>query len=185
MARTALVLGCALIVSAALGCERADPGAAGTPAPDTEQPAVAPPDPILDEPRAPAAVIAERQAELPHLTVQVRELARVDPSVLKLRFSFANTSSTGQDVEFGRTFAPEAADVDTVAGVHLIDAARQKKYFVLRAADGSPLCSGGITRIGPGERVELWADFPAPPQGTRSITVRIPRVPPITGVPIT
>ncbi len=130
-------------------------------------------------------VVAEHQAEDAQLRVQILELERVGANVLRLHFAFVNDSPANEVVEFGAAFAPEAGDADSVAGVHLVDVPRQKKYFVLRETSGQPLCSRDLVPLAPGDRVELWATFPAPSQEAEAIMVVIPTVRPFEAIPIT
>jgi len=179
------VLVLALVVFGTLGCEQTEADTSANKVADVEQLSVESKTKESGETDISHDVTSKYSAEASNLTVHVLELVHVGPNVLKLRFSFSNTSNSGEYIEFGNAFAQEDADVGTVAGVYLIDALRQKKYFILRASDGKALCSSGITRIGPGESLELWANFPAPPQDSSLVTVHVPMVPPIGEVPIT
>lgn len=180
-----LILVLLLLVFGASGCEQTDADTSVNEVSDVEQLSVEPKTKESSETDISETVTSKYSAEASHLTVDVLELARVGPNVLKLRFVFSNTSDAGEYIEFGNAFAQEDADAGTVAGVYLIDAFRQKKYFILRGSDGKALCSSGITRIGPGESLELWANFPAPPQDSSLVTVHVPMIPPIGEVPIT
>ena len=180
-----LILVLVLLVFGASGCEQTGVDTSANKVEDVEQSSVESKTKESSEADISQAVTSKYSARASNLTVHVLELVRVGPNVLKLRFSFANTSNSGEYIEFGNAFAQEDADTGTVAGVYLTDALRQKKYFVLRESDGKALCSRGITRIGPGESLELWANFPAPPQNSLLVTVHVPMVPPIGEVPIT
>lgn len=66
-------------------------------------------------------------------------------------------------------------DHDTVSGATLVDEDRGRKHFVLRDGRGRPLCSQGVDFwLEPGEQIDLFAKFPAPPAGTKSLAFAVP-----------
>ncbi|MEU3406195.1 hypothetical protein ABZ766_19955 [Streptomyces sp. NPDC006670] len=67
-----------------------------------------------------------------------------------------------------------SASAASVAGATLVDKAGKKRYYVLRDTEGRCSCTVGITRIGPGESVPFFAQFPAPPVGTSEVDFGIP-----------
>jgi hypothetical protein len=109
-------------------------------------------------------------------------VTRIGDYALKVVFLFANTSAAGDIVTFGSGFA--AADMDTIADAYLLDAANQRKYFVMRDGSNRAECSSGVGPLRPGERRALWATFAAPPRGVARITIRLPHVEPLE-VPLT
>ena len=86
---------------------------------------------------------------------------------------------------FGYSFGEGGGDFGTISGIHLIDAANKKKYFVVRDTDKACVCSSNIANIAAGSQSVLWAKFPAPPDDVQKITVEIPHFPPFEDVPIT
>ncbi|MCX5376231.1 hypothetical protein [Streptomyces sp. NBC_00091] len=67
-----------------------------------------------------------------------------------------------------------SASAASVAGATLIDKQGKKRYYVLRDTEGRCSCTIGITRIGPGESVPFFAQFPAPPTSTSEVDFGIP-----------
>ncbi|MFF3254562.1 hypothetical protein ACFYWP_26905 [Actinacidiphila glaucinigra] len=66
----------------------------------------------------------------------------------------------------------------SVAGAVLVDSAGKKRYYVLRDTEGKCLCTMGLTLIKPGETRPLFAQFPAPPEGTTEMEFQLPTMPP-------
>ncbi|WP_330332350.1 hypothetical protein OHS33_23335 [Streptomyces sp. NBC_00536] len=67
-----------------------------------------------------------------------------------------------------------SASAASVAGVTLIDKAGKKRYYVLRDTEGRCLCTIGLTRIGAGESVPFFAQFPAPPANVTEVDFNLP-----------
>jgi hypothetical protein len=138
---------------------------------------VTPPATAQRDPGPPA--LAEATSEWPYLSVRVTEVTRVGDYALKVVFLFVNTSAAGDIVTFGSGFAAAAADMGTIADAYLLDAANQRRYFVMRDGSDRAECSSGIGPLRPGERRALWATFAAPPRGVTRITIRLPHVKPL------
>ncbi|MDX3239289.1 hypothetical protein PV392_27110 [Streptomyces sp. ME03-5709C] len=66
----------------------------------------------------------------------------------------------------------------SVAGAVLVDSVGKKRYYVLRDTEGKCLCTMGLTLIKPGETRPLFAQFPAPPEGTTEVEFQLPTMPP-------
>ncbi|MEU9718496.1 hypothetical protein [Streptomyces sp. NPDC047976] len=62
----------------------------------------------------------------------------------------------------------------SVAGATLVDKVGKKRYYVLRDTEGRCLCSTGIARIGAGESVPFFMQFPAPPATTTEVDFNLP-----------
>ena len=73
--------------------------------------------------------------------------------------------------------------VAVVGGVHLIDPEGKKKYFVARDSEGKCVCSAFVP-LKPGERVNHWGRFAAPPETVERLTVVIPPFAPMDDVPV-
>ncbi|MEU3722014.1 hypothetical protein [Streptomyces sp. NPDC031705] len=67
-----------------------------------------------------------------------------------------------------------SASAASVAGATLVDKQGKKRYYVLRDTEGRCSCTIGITRIGPGESVPFFAQFPAPPASASEVDFAIP-----------
>ena len=134
---------------------------------------------------APSAVLATADGEAPGLRVEVMELKRVSGGTVNLKFVMINDS--GKSVDFGYSFVDRSHDVvdfKSIGGVHLIDAAGKKKYFVVRDSGKKCVCSQNLKDLQPKSRMNLWAKFPAPPENVEKISVVIPHFMPMDDVPI-
>jgi hypothetical protein len=114
--------------------------------------------------------LATAQGEVPEVTVAVQELRR-RPNALMLKVAVINHSY--QPYMFFN-----------FSDIHLIDEANQKKYFVMRDAEGNPSCSGGDPDIMDGSQAILWAEFPLPPDDVQKVNVLVPKFQPMEDVPI-
>jgi hypothetical protein len=156
------------------GCSKKEEAAVPPPQP---QPA---PQPAAQPAAAPSSTaLPSTQGEYPGLTLTVQELKR-SSNALTLKFVLLSKDGFA----FGSSFGEGGGDFGTISGIHLIDAANKKKYFVVRDADGTCVCSRNIANIAAGSQSVLWAKFPAPPDDVQKITVEIPHFPPIEDVPI-
>jgi hypothetical protein len=134
---------------------------------------------------APSAVIATADGESPGVRVEVTELKRVSGGTINLKFVMINDSD--KKVDFGYSFVDRGHDVvdfKSIGGVHLIDAAGKKKYFVVRDSEKKCVCSQNLKDLQPKSRMNLWAKFPAPPDNVEKISVVIPHFMPMDDVPI-
>ena len=70
----------------------------------------------------------------------------------------------------------------------LVDEVHKKKYLIVVDENDRPVASrhGGPSwvAIGPGETINAWAKFPAPPADAERVSVHIPGVPPFEDVAI-
>ncbi|HEY6136208.1 MAG TPA: hypothetical protein VI670_00420 [Thermoanaerobaculia bacterium] len=131
------------------------------------------------------AGIASADAETSGVKVVVQELKRTSGGTVAMKFTITN----GSDKAMGTGYAfgdkdHEIADFNSVGGVHLVDEAGKKKYFVVRDTDGKCVCSQGVKDLKPGGTANLWARFPAPPDNVAKITVIVPHFQPMDDVPI-
>jgi hypothetical protein len=95
-----------------------------------------------------------------------------------------NTGEPGESFELGATFASDPRDVGTIADAFLVDEAGSRKYYVLRDGSNRPRTSVETTALAPGESRPVWASFPAPPAGTAQVTICLPHVAPMGGIPV-
>ncbi len=157
------------------GCSKKEEAAVPPP---QQQPAPQPtPQPA---PTSSANALPSTQGEFPGLTLTIQELKR-SSSTLTLKFVLQ--SKGGFAIQYG--FGESDKEFGNISGIHLIDEANRKKYFVVRDADGACVCSRDIANIAAGSQSVLWAKFPAPPDDVQKITVEVPHFPPIEDVPIT
>jgi hypothetical protein len=157
------------------GCSKKEEAAVPPP---QQQPA---PQPAPQAARtASANALPSTQGEFPGLTLTSQELKR---SSNTLTLKFVLQSKGGFAIQYG--FGESDKEFGNISGIHLIDEANKKKYFVVRDADGACVCSHDIANIAAGSQSVLWAKFPAPPDDVQKITVEVPHFPPIEDVPIT
>jgi len=166
--RLSAALGIVIALSLVAGCSKQEPAPAAAPAP----PPAATPVPVAT-PKPTPQWLATAQGETQGVTVAVQELRR-RPNALMLKVAVINHSYHfyyfhGSDQGFSAT--------------HLIDEANQKKYFVVRDAEGSPSCSRDPD-IADDSQVILWAEFPLPPDDVQKINVLVPKFQPMEDVPI-
>lgn len=126
------------------------------------------------EPPARAVVAADP------IGLELVEVVRVSRDVVEVRLSLINRGTEPLDV--GSRFAERETDAGSVSAMVLLETAARKKSFVLRDASERPLCTTGLTPLAPGDRRTVWARFPAP--GSRSVTVELPGLAPLTSVPV-
>ncbi|MFJ7332172.1 hypothetical protein ACIQUU_02800 [Streptomyces sp. NPDC101116] len=62
----------------------------------------------------------------------------------------------------------------SLGGATLVDSKGKKRYYVLRDTDGRPLTTTGFSSIKPGETIDVFLQFPAPPSGTTDISFQLP-----------
>jgi hypothetical protein len=157
------------------GCSKKEEAAVPPP-----QPQPAPQSAPQPAPTPSSNALPSTQGEFPGLTLTVQELKR-SSNALTLKFVLQSKGG----MAFGYDFGEGGKEFGSIGGIHLIDAANKKKYFVVRDADGSCVCSRDIANIAAGSQSVLWAKFPAPPDDVQKITVEVPHFPPIEDVPIT
>ncbi len=127
--------------------------------------------------------LATSEGEYPRLTAAIQELKR-GPNTLMLKLVMINQSGNGRgDLDFDYEEGVITSR-PSISGVHLIDEANNKKYFVVKDSEGDCICSRRIEGIQPWSQKALWAQFPAPPDEVQNITVEIPHFPPMQDVPI-
>jgi len=134
---------------------------------------------------ASSAVLATADGETPGVRVEVTELKRVSGGTVNLKLVMINDSE--KEVHFNYSFGDPShsiVDFNSIGGVHLIDAAGKKKYFVVRDSEKKGVCSQGLKAVQPKARMNLWAKFPAPPDNVEKISVVIPHFMPMDDVPI-
>lgn len=142
------------------------------------------PAPQAAAPAAGGPVLARSDGDKTGLSVEVTELKRGSGGTLTLKFAMVN--NTKEQIRFGGDYGAGGGNVDdhSVSGAHLIDAVNKKKYLVVRDSAKKCVCSVVKSAIPVGERMNLWAKFPAPPDNVKVISVMIPHFAPMDDVPI-
>lgn len=128
-----------------------------------------------------AAALAETEGSNPDHKVEITQLKRTGDNLM-LRFTMSNAAD--KKLDFSYDYGDGTGDFNSIGAVHLLDTANKKKYLVVRDDKNTCVCSRGLKGIEAGKSLNLWARFPAPPDGVEKITVVIPHFPPLDDVPI-
>jgi hypothetical protein len=134
---------------------------------------------------AAGGAVATADGETAGVTATIKELKRSSGGTVSLKFVITNGSD--KKLPFGYDFGDpdhHIGDFASIGGVHLIDPAGKKKYFVARDSEEKCVCSRGLKDMDPGASVNVWAKFPAPPNDVPKISVVIPHFSPMDDVPI-
>lgn len=164
----------ALLVLFGLGIWRGGAGPGSAPASD---PAPAPVE-------APPAALAETAGEEGTLKIEVVSLDRVGSSMLELRVAVSHVGAAATPLDIAQRFSADGPDRGTLAEVYLADLGHQRKLFILRDGDGTPIGSRDEQPLAPGERRVLWARYPAPAEAEDAVVVHVPHADPMPNVPI-
>lgn len=71
----------------------------------------------------------------------------------------------------------------SLASAYIVDETNQTKYEVMKGADGKPLASETPAKeLLMGQAISLYAQFTAPPETTKTVTINFPKVQPFTGI---
>ncbi|MFI6851938.1 hypothetical protein [Streptomyces sp. NPDC050416] len=62
----------------------------------------------------------------------------------------------------------------SLGGATLVDSKGKKRYYVLRDTDGRPLTTTGFSTIKPGDTMDVFLQFPAPPSSTTEVNFQLP-----------
>lgn len=62
----------------------------------------------------------------------------------------------------------------SLGGATLVDSKGKKRYYVLRDTDGRPLTTTGFSTIKPGDTMDVFLQFPAPPSTTTEVSFQLP-----------
>jgi hypothetical protein len=127
--------------------------------------------------------VATADGETPDTRAEITELKRTSGDQVMLRFTIVNESAKPFLIGGSMAEAGQNKDFATISGVHLLDTTNKKKHFVLRDTEGHCVCSKGLKDIKPKESINVWARFPAPPDGAK-VTVVIPHFVPADDVAI-
>ena len=170
-----------------------DPGASPTTASTTPDTSASP-----STPAPPVAVIASKNTSVEEVPLRIDLVSvRVEGGLTLVDFAVTNTGtkgslqvaaafndgSTTKDAN-GKVVMP--SDYDSADGVYLLDDVSKKRYLPARNAQGSCVCSVGLsaTFVRPGQSVTLSAVFKAVPAEVSTITVYIPKAGTFTNVPV-
>ncbi|MFF7676540.1 hypothetical protein [Actinacidiphila glaucinigra] len=170
----------AVVLAAALsGCGGGDGDDKTAATPSTKTSAPGGSDKPSGEPSdEPTQVLAQMKGEK-DITVTLSEATRDSGGFVTVKGTLTNGGASIFNASswVGSEMAVQKSGA-SVAGAVLVDAAGKKRYYVLRDTEGKCLCTMGLTLIKPGETRPLFAQFPAPPEGTTEMEFQLPTMPP-------
>jgi hypothetical protein len=132
-------------------------------------------------PTAALSPLATSDGETTGMQVQVKQLKIVGGDTLMLQFTLFNNSESSFAMSGVMSTGCCSPEIDAV---NLVDLANKKKYEVIRDADKNCLCSRKLSDIPAKGSLNLYANFPAPPESVQKIEVNIPHFIPMDDVPI-
>ncbi|MEV6106034.1 hypothetical protein AB0M28_15145 [Streptomyces sp. NPDC051940] len=74
----------------------------------------------------------------------------------------------------------EGVDHTSLMGATLVDKEGKKRYFVLRDTEKRCLCTTGLDIVSAGKSVDVYMQFPAPPEDVKEIEFQLPTFTPTT-----
>jgi hypothetical protein len=181
-----------------LGCDVLDGSDPSAPTGSAGAAAAAPAGPDdLGEVIATRDVQVSENGDVIPVRVELYQLRRKDGFVtVNLRMTNTGTEGAGHRWQIADEFAGDTPG-HTLAGVSLVDRKNRKQYLVARtggdAADGAGannqdryLASLQLASVfvQPGQSVNLYATFGAPPDDVRAVDVVVPSVPVFDSVPL-
>lgn len=124
------------------------------------------------------------------LRLDVMSVTRAPGDAVEVRFTLTNTSDTATYEPWStladRTVA-SGGSLD-VGGATLTDLPNDRKYLTLIDSEEICLCSTfpglGNVEVAPGTTLELYAQFPAPPEATTTVDFGLPGFAPVAGLEI-
>lgn len=128
--------------------------------------------------------LAETAGEEGTLRIEVVSLDRLSPSTVELRLAVTHVGAGETPLDIAQRFSADGPDRGSLSEVYLADVGHQRKLFILREADGSPLGSRDERPLSPRERRVLWARYPAPAADDTALVVHVPHAEPMPNVPI-
>lgn len=179
----------AVLVAGLGGCTSDESEPSGEPKAPSPIPASGEAEPIPEGGQAPQALpeLATASGAEPGTQLTVHELRRSDEDTVRLVFTVAN-HGPGQWVFLNRFTEPGLVrdkSISEVSGAYLIDQDANLKYLVLRDTENACICSERVPTVLNEERqFTAFAEFPAPPEKVKSVTVVVPLFNPLQDVPI-
>lgn len=131
----------------------------------------------------PARPVATVRGSVPGTTLGLLSLRRSGPKVVTVKLRV--TAARDAQLFAGKVHIDLQEGVldDDVGALRLIDEVNGRTHFPLREAGGACLCSD-FDPLRPGDSVDVYAKFPAPPAGVTRIALHAPGFPSFDGVRI-
>lgn len=120
------------------------------------------------------------------LQLDVRGIERMPGDIVEVRFSITNTGGDATYELWSTLSDPSSDSLYDVGGAALLDPPNDKRYLTLYDSDGTCLCTAEASQlaVGPGDKIDLYAQFPAPPDDVTEVTFTLPGFDPIDGLAI-
>jgi hypothetical protein len=131
--------------------------------------------------------LGTQEHEVGGVDVVLLEVKRASGDSLTLRWQLRNR--TQENKELAKPTGSWSDAYRLSLDAYLIDPGNKKKYLVLKDEKGNPVAGkhemkkGGIN-LAPGQTLNTWAKFPAPPTNVGKISIYLPGVPPFEDIPI-
>lgn len=110
----------------------------------------------------------------------VMELRRDSGGFVTLNGELENTGEEAYIDTHLWAGSEEGVNKTSLMGATLVDGEGKKRYYVLRDTEKRCLCTSGLARLGAGETVPVYIQFPAPPDETTEVEFQLPTFPPVT-----
>lgn len=124
-----------------------------------------------------------------NLRFDIYSLERHSPEILVLNLGITNIGRESTKIFYTLAeFGVPNAEPTTPNGVSLIDMQNNKRHMPLKLTDGKTChCSDWSEQkdLSPGESIDIWAAYPAPPEDVELMTVMTPVTPDFLDIPIT
>ena len=131
------------------------------------------------KPSAPAADRTLAEVKSDGITLTVTSATRDEGGFLNVTGTVTNGTN---ELWLGTDWKSDETELQgnggSVAGASLVDQTGKKKYLVLRDTQGRCLCTKFEGGIDQGKSADWFAQFPAPPEGTKSVQLQVPTMPP-------
>jgi hypothetical protein len=120
----------------------------------------------------------------PDLRADLMEVRRNSGGSLTVKWRLVNTSSGAGGGLVAGSAGKEIYYNFSWDDIYYIDPAENKKYNFLKDAEGKRILDVFEGTYKPGQQRLNWAKFPAPPAGSKKVTISIPRFAPFEDVPV-
>ena len=131
------------------------------------------------------AIASAQYSGDPDLRADLLEVRRNSGGSLTVRWRVVNTA--GSRGGGGLVASPEGKDIYynfAWDDLYYIDPAENKRYNFLKDAEGKRILDVFEGGYKPGQQRLNWAKFPAPPAGSKKVTISLPKFAPFEDVPV-
>lgn len=116
--------------------------------------------------------------------IDILGLNRTPDDLIFVEFSITNTGDSAGSL-YNEMGEPESGADKTPSGISLIDTKNMKHYQAQTYKDQICYCKPwDSANLAPGETLESWVAFPAPPAGVKELNIAFPITAPFLNVPV-